>query len=1139
MDKREKNLNQLNGTENTATNMKVNTQEASRREPQPVQPVQPTQNFERQSEPSPQSGQPLQSAQPVSTTKRNPIRPLKDRQDAVAKEQRQQAKQIKESICRRIKALAQNTTVGEIQVYTGKEPPSNYAYQLKYQNEDGKLLPVEDDMRLYWLVKSQKHIYISHETKGQEVSQNTKGPEELYAHFYYNPSQNSSNSRNSNQIICNRYGRFKNSDALNEYLKSQSQTNSPAPQEQPVQPTQPAEPVQPTQPTQPTQNFERQPRQSPQSEQPLQPARKQNPIPASSQKSGITLDEETQITLDNALSNLIQDKSAKQHRIYFGKNNNQSFDYYSGNKDQERTFAPYGNSICLRNDEGKNVEDLQSYLNNGKTIYCYNPKQNEYIGHFKKTEKGINVSQSNTGPIQSQKQQRLKKNTGLQSTELTQVSPTQPLQPAQEQNPVSTSSQKSEDTLDKATQAMQQTTSPESKQQIEPQDPQEQPTPTTSMSTQQELIKTPLDSDETNVDNKEKLLGQLRRTNSLKPYCNGYRYEDFKEINFVNKGKQSYLCVGIEDGCQGEIRIIFDQNYRNINEAIQNVANYSSVIYAGLPIQGVICRDTYKKENDKLELSEVELALTQEKQEELNRHLKDTYDINLENTNYNVTFQTYKASETDPLVKFFHINFCNNGQNYTLSVNFNMCFDTDNAILYQVYENRDPQIVDPIRIRTSESLREPMVLGTSQTPIIRQTQPEIIPNTIPEQNMENKNSSSKTTDIASSDKGAKSTIAIHRNNKQSTPVQTNQGPLRPQRPPQRLQRPPQRPQRLQRPPRRLQQPQGPQVVQAEIMPNVPPVQNLNEPVDNVRFDTVEVPESNTDIIKQDALLMSLNTITPPPQLSTDSVLSDIAEPKKEIQYNIERTNELKRGRFSSSSSYDSYDSYSSGSIGPGSPITGSTSIERKNSLGAISTQESETMSHETFIESPKEVSTSPKTTENYEKKLNDMIPHNENSIQKSKHGTYHVISPQGKTKALYGYVKNKDNTISFFKITDAELFFKKGYYKNGIVLKETNGFTRTKEMKKTDIVTHVQNKYHSEIGSVESIFSGYETAKLIPQPGTEKTGKSTMAEIKPVDGSVNAYATNAELTPTSPQDEQETRRGCFNFFKRRNRGGRS
>ena len=169
-----------------------------------------------------------------------------------------------------------------------------------------------------------------------------------------------------------------------------------------------------------------------------------------------------------------------------------------------------------------------------------------------------------------------------------------------------------------------------------------------------------------------------------------------------------------------------------------------------------------------------------------------------------------------------------------------------------------------------------------------------------------------------------------------------------------------------------------------------------------------------------------------------------------------------------------------------------------------------------------------------------MIPHNENSIQKSKNGTYHIESSQGKTKALYGYVKNKDNTISFFKITDAELFFEKGYHENGIVLKETNGFTRTKEMKKTDIVTYVRrDKYHSEIGSVESIFSGYETAKLIPQPGTEKASKSTMAEIKPVDGSVNAYATNAELSPTSPQDEPETRRGCFNFFKRRNRGGRS
>lgn len=213
-------------------------------------------------------------------------------------------------------------------------------------------------------------------------------------------------------------------------------------------------------------------------------------------------------------------------------------------------------------------------------------------------------------------------------------------------------------------------------------------------------------------------------------------------------------------------------------------------------------------------------------------------------------------------------------------------------------------------------------------------------------------------------------------------------------------------------------------------------------------------------------------------------------------------------------------------------------MERKNSLRSISTTESETMSHETFIESPKEVSTSSEINTDYEKQLNDIIAYKK-PIYKSKHGTYHVISPQGKTQALYGYIENKDSTISFFKITDAELFFTQGCNKNGIVLKETNGFTRTKEMKETDIVTYVRDKYHSETGSVESIFSDYKTAKLIPQPGTEKTGKSTMAEIKPVDGSVNAYATNVELTPASPQDEPETRRGCFNFFKRRNRGGRS
>ena len=811
MDRREKNLNQLNGTENTTTNMEVNTQATSQRKPQPVPPAQPAEPVEPVQSAQPvqpaqpaepvqpvqpaqpaeplqpaQPAQPVQPAEPVSTTKRNPIRPSKDRQ---AKEQRQQAEQIKESICRCIKALSRDKPIEEIQVYTGEQPPSNYAYQLKYLDESGNLSPVTSDAQLYRTVKSQKHIYISHNTKGQEVSQNTEVPEELYAHFYYEPPQNSSNSRNGNQIKCNRFGKFNNSDALDEYLESQFQTNSPAQQEQPP----------------PT--------------QPLQSAQKQNPVSTSSQKSEDTLDEATQATLNNVLSNLIQDKSAKRYRIYFGENNKQIFDYYSGNEDQKRTFAPYSDFIYLQNDEGKNVENLQSYLNEGKVIYCYNPKQKKYIGHFKKTEKGISPFQSNKGPTQSKKQPKEQTNAKSQPTE--------------------------------STKAMQQTSSSEPKQQIEQQDPQEQPTPTTSMSTQQELIKAPLDSDETNVDIKEKLLGQLRRTNSLK--CGGYKYEEVKEINFANKGKQSYLYFGVEDGCQGEIQIIFDQNYRNINEAIENVANYSSVIYTGLPIQGVICRDTYKKENDELKWSEVKLALTQEKQEELNKHLKDTYDINLENTNYDVKFQTYTDPETDQLIKFFHINFCNNGQNYTLSVNFNMRFDTDNAILYQVDKNENPQVVYPIRITTSESLREPMVLGTSQTPIIRQTQPEIIPNTIPEQNMEdNKNPSSKTTDIASSDKEAESTIIIHRNNKQSEPVQTNQRLPKLQRPPQRLQRP-----------RRPQQPRGPQVVPAEIMPTIPLAQNLNEPVDNVRFNPVEASESNTDIIKQDALLMSLNITTPP------------------------------------------------------------------------------------------------------------------------------------------------------------------------------------------------------------------------------------------------------------------------------------
>lgn len=155
--------------------------------------------------------------------------------------------------------------------------------------------------------------------------------------------------------------------------------------------------------------------------QPVQPAQEQNPIPTLYWKSGITLDKETQTTLDNALYNLIQDESGKRHKIYFGKDNKQSFDYYSGNEVQKRTFAPYGSFIYLQNDEGKNVEDLQSYLNNGKTIYCYNPQQYEYIGHFKKTEKGISVSQSNKEPTQSQEQPKEQTNAKSQPTESTQT----------------------------------------------------------------------------------------------------------------------------------------------------------------------------------------------------------------------------------------------------------------------------------------------------------------------------------------------------------------------------------------------------------------------------------------------------------------------------------------------------------------------------------------------------------------------------------------------------------------------------------------------------------------------------------------------------------------------------------------------
>lgn len=43
MDRREKNSNQLNVAKNTTTNMKVNTQEVSHEEQQPLQPAQSTQ----------------------------------------------------------------------------------------------------------------------------------------------------------------------------------------------------------------------------------------------------------------------------------------------------------------------------------------------------------------------------------------------------------------------------------------------------------------------------------------------------------------------------------------------------------------------------------------------------------------------------------------------------------------------------------------------------------------------------------------------------------------------------------------------------------------------------------------------------------------------------------------------------------------------------------------------------------------------------------------------------------------------------------------------------------------------------------------------------------------------------------------
>ena len=421
---------------------------------------------------------------------------------------------------------------------------------------------------------------------------------------------------------------------------------------------------------------------------------------------------------------------------------------------------------------------------------------------------------------------------------------------------------------------------------------------------------------------------------------------------------------------------------------------------------------------------------------------------------------------------------------------------------------------------------------------------------MPLQNMEdNKNSSSKTTDIASSDKETENKISVTRSKNWSTPVQTNQRLLRPQQP-------------LQRP----QGPRRPQVVQAEIIPTVPPVQNLNEHVNDTGFDPVEASQDivdprNTKSSSSTAIKrynrnpnISMLNVTESDRQYLESIgMSQILAQSKDSSlesttpseitdtetsgHHVNNTDRLKRSRFSSSSSYDSYDS---SSIDPGSHIAENTSIKRKNGLGAISTTESETMNNEAFIELPREVSTSSEAPTDYEKQLKDMVSLYCGNFYKSKNGTYHVKTPQGETRALYGYVENKDNTISFFKITDAELFFTQGCNKNGIVLKKTKGLTKTKKMKRTDIIhRQIEGTLYDSRYQVKYFLSNYKNAKLIPQPGTEKASKSTMAEIKPVDGSVNVYATNAELTPTSPQDEPETRRGCFNFFKRRNRGGRS
>lgn len=115
-------------------------------------------------------------------------------------------------------------------------------------------------------------------------------------------------------------------------------------------------------------------------------------------------------------------KQTKRYRIKFGWPRKECIDYCNG-KLERKSNEECNDTILLVNEEGEAIKNLQSYFNEKKVIYCYNPQQNEneYIGHFKKTEKGISVSRSKKGPTQSQEQPKEQTNAKSQPTKSTQT----------------------------------------------------------------------------------------------------------------------------------------------------------------------------------------------------------------------------------------------------------------------------------------------------------------------------------------------------------------------------------------------------------------------------------------------------------------------------------------------------------------------------------------------------------------------------------------------------------------------------------------------------------------------------------------------------------------------------------------------